>query len=116
MSSRVEYPEIDYRQKLTVSKGYGVTEIFVPKGSEYIGKSLSESGLKEKDINVFSLHRGRKVIPNPKADRVLEPEDRLLCFGKLEAMKELIPKKTRRRRKPKVQRLVSTDIQPFDNL
>jgi ribosomal protein S6--L-glutamate ligase len=115
IASRVDYPEIDYRQKLNVSKGYGVTEIFIPKGSEYVGKTLGESGLKEKDINVFSLHRDRKVVPNPKADRVLEPEDRLLCFGKLEAMKELIPVKTRKRRKPRVKTLESTEVHVHDS-
>lgn len=110
IASRVDYPEIDYRQKLTVSRGYGVTEIFIPKGSEYVGKTLHESGLRDKDINVFSLHRDRKVIPNPKSERTLEPEDRLLCFGKLDAMKELIPEKTRKRRRPRVKKLESTDV------
>lgn len=110
IASRVDYPEIDYRQKLTVSKGYGVTEIYVPEGSKYIGKTLTESGLREKDVNVFSLHRGNKVIPNPKSERTLEPNDRLLCFGKLESMKELIPEKTRKRRKAKADILESTDV------
>jgi len=96
IASRVDYPEIDYRQKLTVSRGYGVTELYIPSCSEYVGKTILESGLREKDINVFSLHRGKKVIPNPKSERRLEPEDRLLCFGKLEYMKELIPEKTRK--------------------
>ena len=112
IASRVDYPEIDYRQKLTVSRGYGVTEIFIPKGSEYVGKTIVESGLREKDINVFTLHRDGKVIPNPKSDRELEGEDRLLCFGKLEAMKHLIPEKTRKRRRAKVKKLESTDVQP----
>lgn len=113
IASRVDYPEIDYRQKLTVSRGYGVTEIYIPEGSEYVGQTLLESGLREKDINVFSLHRGGKVIPNPKSERKLEPEDRLLCFGKLEAMKELIPERTKRRRKTKAKKLVSTEVQPM---
>lgn len=110
IASRVDYPEIDYRQRLTVSRGYGVTEISIPKESEYVGQSLHKSGLREKDINVFSLHRNGKVIPNPKSDRVLEPGDRLLCFGKLEAMKELIPEKTKKRRRTKVKKLVSTEV------
>lgn len=112
IASRVDYPEIDYRQKLTVSRGYGVTEIYIPEGSQYIGKTLFESGLREKDINVFSLHRGGKVIPNPKGERVIQPEDRMLCFGKLEAMKELIPEKTKKRRQAHVTKLVSSNVHP----
>ncbi len=109
ISSRVDFPEIDYRQKLTVSKGYGVTEIYIPEGSEYVGQSLHESGLKDRDINVFSLHRHGKVIPNPKSERIIEPEDRLLCFGKLEAMKALVPEKARKLRRAKAQKLNSAE-------
>jgi len=45
------------------------------------------------------------VIPNPKATRELEPGDRLLCFGKVSAMRDLVPERSRKRRKPKVQAL-----------
>ena len=57
------------------------------------------------DINVLTLYRGSKVIPNPRADRVLEPGDKLLCFGKMESMRGMIPRKEQRRRRPTVQEL-----------
>ena len=105
IAAQVDFAEIDLRQRLTVSKGYGVTEIYIPEGSMYIGQTISESGLREKDINVLTLYRGTTVIPNPRAQRQLESHDRLLCFGKMELMRDLIPAKTRRRRRPKVQKL-----------
>jgi ribosomal protein S6--L-glutamate ligase len=37
------------------------------------------------------------VIPNPKPGRVLEANDRLLCFGRLEEMREMIPARRQRR-------------------
>lgn len=111
IGSRVDFPEIDVRQRLNVSKGYGVTEISIPKESEFVGKEISESGLMEKDINILTLHRDGKVIPNPKRDRPLQAEDRLLCFGKLETMKDLVPLKTRKRRKPKLKKLKKLDIE-----
>jgi ribosomal protein S6--L-glutamate ligase len=114
IAAQVEFPEIDIRQRLTVSKGYGVSEIYVPEGSEYVGKTLSETDLSDKDINVLTLYRGHKVIPNPKLSRVLEPEDKLLCFGKLESMKGMIPAKTQRRRSPKVQDLPDTPATTSD--
>ena len=110
IASYVDFPEIDYRQKLTVSKGYGVTEIYIPEGSEYIGKTIKESGLREKDINALSLHRSGKVIPNPNSERVLEAEDRLTCFGKFESMKSLIPGKTKRRRRTKIKQIKESDV------
>lgn len=105
IAAQVDFPEIDLRQRLTVSRGYGVTEIHIPDGSEFVGKSIDESGLRDRDMNVLTLYRGTTVIPNPKSNRELKSGDRLLCFGKLELMRGLIPPKTRRRRKPKVQEL-----------
>ncbi len=105
IAAQVDFPEIDLRQRLTVSRGYGVTEIHIPEGSEYVGKSIQESGLREKDINVLTLYRATTVIPNPRPHRQLEAGDRLLCFGKLELMRDLIPAKTRRTRRPLVEHL-----------
>jgi ribosomal protein S6--L-glutamate ligase len=102
IAAQVDFPEIDLRQRLTVSRGYGVTEIHIPEGSAYVGKSIQESGLRERDINVLTLYRGTTVIPNPRPERRLEAGDRLLCFGKLELTRDLIPAKARRKRRPKV--------------
>ncbi len=105
MASQVNFPELDIRQRLTVSTGYGVSEIVVREGSGMLGKEIRASGLRDKDIVVLTLTRGTRVIPNPRGDRVLETDDRLLCFGKLESMKGLVPAKRRRRSQPVVQPL-----------
>ena len=105
MAAQVDFSEIDLRQRLTVSRGYGVAEIHIPEGSIYVNKTIQESGLRDRDISVLTLYRHTTVIPNPFHHRVLEAGDRLLCFGKLELMKDLIPKKVNRKRKPKVKDL-----------
>ena len=105
IAARVDFPEIDIRQRLTVSKGYGVSEIHIPKGSEFEGMTIAGTRLRDRDINILTLYRGKSVIPNPKNERQLESEDRLLCFGKLDAMRGLLPPKARRRRRPKVKTL-----------
>jgi ribosomal protein S6--L-glutamate ligase len=109
IAAQVNFPEVDLRQRLTVSRGYGVAEIHIPEGSDLVGKTIDESGLLELDINVLTLYRGATVIPNPRLKRSLEPHDRLLCFGKLEAMRGLVPEKTRRLRRPRLKQL-STEI------
>ncbi len=98
MASQVAFPELDVRQRLTVSTGYGVAELMVHESADLVGKAIKESNLRDRDITVLSLTRGTTVIPNPRLDRILEKEDRLLCFGKLEAMKDLVPERRRRRR------------------
>jgi len=105
IAAQVDFPEVDLRQRLTVSKGYGITEVHIPEGSRYVGSSLHESGLRDNDVNVLSLYRGTTVIPNPREQRILEAGDRLLCFGKLENLRDLIPAKARRTRRPKVKEL-----------
>ncbi len=102
IAAQVDFPEIDVRQRLTVSKGYGVSEIYIPEGSKFEGISIADTQLRDQDINVLTLYRGSKVIPNPKSSRILEANDKLLCFGKLESMRGMVPVKTRRRRQPKI--------------
>ncbi|WP_226704581.1 cation:proton antiporter regulatory subunit [Microbulbifer elongatus] len=79
-----------------------MSEIYIPEGSKFVGKTIAGTRLDEHDINVLTLYRGSKIIPNPRHDRVLEPNDKLLCFGKLEAMRGMVPAKTRRRRQPDI--------------
>lgn len=105
IAQQVQFPDLDIRQRLTVSTGYGVAEIHIHAGSSLVGKSIKDSGLRERDIIVLTLNRGTSVISNPKGSRQIEPEDRLLCYGKLESMKDLIPAKQRKLRRFKVQNL-----------
>ncbi|MGY9075025.1 MAG: 30S ribosomal protein S6--L-glutamate ligase [Acidimicrobiales bacterium] len=108
MANQVSFPELDVRQRLTVSTGYGVAELQVNEGADVLGNSIAM--LRDRDISVLTLTRGTSVIPNPRADRTLEVDDRLLCFGRLEGMRELVPARRRRRAQPAVQPL---PVQPL---
>ncbi|TDE88583.1 RimK family alpha-L-glutamate ligase [Occultella glacieicola] len=99
IADQVAFPEIDVRQRLTVSTGYGVAELLVHTGADLVGRTIGDSGLEDRDITVLTLHRGTAVIPNPRRRTVLEAEDRLLCFGRLEEMRSMIPARRSRRRK-----------------
>jgi len=105
IAARVDFPEIDVRQRLTVSSGYGVSEIHIPEGSGFAGMTIAETKLRDSDVNVLTLYRDKNEIPNPRADRKLESEDRLLCFGKLDAMRGLLTPKSQRRRRPAIKEL-----------
>lgn len=99
IADRVAFPDIDVRQRLSVSTGYGVAEILVHGDGDFVGKTLEDSGLGDRDITVLTLHRGTTVIPNPRRSTVLEADDRLLSFGRLDEMRTMVPEKRRRRRK-----------------
>jgi ribosomal protein S6--L-glutamate ligase len=100
----VQHPEFDIRQRLTVSKGYGVVELYIGAESEISGKPIRESGLRERDIVILSLSRDDKIIPNPRGARELLVGDRLLCYGKIANVKELLPPRARARRRRKLRR------------
>jgi ribosomal protein S6--L-glutamate ligase len=110
IAARVDFPEIDVRQRLTVSSGYGVCEIHVPEGSEFDGMTITETKLRDSDVNVLTLYRGDIEVPNPRESRTLQAEDRLLCFGKLDAMRGLLAPKSQRRRRPKLKVLSQSAI------
>ncbi len=110
IANQVAFPELDVRQRLSVSTGYGVAELLIKEDSGYVGKSLRDANFADDDITVLSLLRGAIVVPNPRGDRVLEADDRLLCYGNLERMRALIP--TRRRRRQKVQDLPDEPLEP----
>lgn len=101
VAENVAHPEMDVRQRLTVTRGYGVVEIAVGEMSSIIGATLESSGLRERDITVLTLSRDGKTFPNPSPNRVLQVGDRLLCFGKYANVRDLLPgrptRKVRRR-------------------
>jgi ribosomal protein S6--L-glutamate ligase len=101
IADRVKFPEIDIRQRLTVSRGYGVADINIPEGNKFVGLTIEATGLRNQDVVVLTLRRGSSVISNPKGNRVLEADDSLLCYGRVEQMKGLIPDQPKKRRKLK---------------
>ncbi len=110
IDNQVAFPQLDVHQRLSVSTGYGVAELLVRDGADLVGSTLSQSGLRDRDITVLTLHRDSTVVPNPRGNRVLEPGDRLLCFGKLEEMRDLIPTRAQRRAQVRVRKLRTRDI------
>lgn len=102
VEDRGVFPGFDLRQRLTGSSGYGVSELAVPEGASLVGSTIADSRLRELDIAVLTLEREGTVIANPRPTRELAAGDRLLCFGKLDAMKAFLsPRKKRRRRAEK---------------
>lgn len=92
LEEQVQFPDVDLRQRLTVKAGYGVAEFPVSAESELAGKTLRESGLRDREVQVLSIVRGNVIIPNPRGDRQILPGDTLLCFGKTITLKSYIPR------------------------
>lgn len=116
MASQVDFPELDVRQRLTVSAGYGVADIYVAAGTALVGKTIAHSGLRDRDIQVLNLARGGKVISNPREARELEAGDKLLCYGKLDAMRGFVPDRPKRRKRQAPQKLEGQRDEVLDRM
>ena len=107
VEEQVLFPDLDIRQRLTLDRGYGVAEIPIGPDSQLVGKTIKESGLRDQDVLVLSIIRESQTIPNPKTTREILSGDRLLCYGKLLAMKTLFPAQKWPTPKPKTKRPTS---------
>ncbi len=99
---QIKFPDIDIRQRLTVSRGYSIADLNIPEGSNFVGKTIEETGLRDQDVVVLTLKRKASVISNPKSSRALAADDTLLCYGKSEHMKGLITTKKKARKMKKL--------------
>lgn len=97
IEEEVLFTEVDVRQRLTLEKGFGVTEFAVHRESPLHAKTIAESGLLERDVRVLAIQRGSVSLPNPRAETPLHAGDVLLCYGRLAAMKPFVAKERARR-------------------
>lgn len=90
LAQKTELRQVSIEEILEQAEGYGVTRISVNEHFSELGKTIAESNLKESDILVLSVERGDELHPNPKPTMKIRLGDTLTCFGKLEAMREMV--------------------------
>ena len=73
-----------FEELLIATGGYGVSKIEICAGSPVLDKTLSESQLRSHDITVLAITRNSRTMPNPPADTKITLGDQLICFGKLQ--------------------------------
>lgn len=78
------FQRVTFEELLISTGGYGVSKVQVCAGSPVINKTLFESELKKHDITVLAIVRDRETLPNPSANTKILLNDELVCFGKLE--------------------------------
>lgn len=82
--------EIPVEEVVHLAEGYGVAAIRVRHDSEVIGHSLAEKALTEKDVLVLAIEREGQTIPAPKAQEVIQKGDRLVCYGRLKVIRDIL--------------------------
>ena len=101
LENQIRFGNFDIRERLSLTKGYSVTEFTVEKDSPVVGKTIVDSGLHDHDINILRIVRGGDHIPNPKGTRELKVGDTLLCYGNRVTLENYLPKLAKRKRRKK---------------
>jgi len=81
---------VSFEELAVATGGYGVSKIEVCKDSPVSDKTLSESDLRSHDITILAVVRAGETTPNPSADTRILVGDELLCFGKLDNIRNKI--------------------------
>ena len=77
-------------QLLNLSPEFSIYELIVDTDSFICRKTLRELHLKEHFIQVLKIDRGSEVIDFPLADMQILAGDRMIVYGKIEALTNLI--------------------------
>ena len=89
LAEKAKLKKVSIEEVLEESEGYGVARITIDDAFKEAGRTLAEASLKERDILVISIERDEEIYPNPKSTMEIRVGDRLTCFGKLQAMREM---------------------------
>jgi len=88
----------NFEEVLLLAEGYGVVEVYVSEDSEIAHKSIGELRLRARGMAVLAVDRAGQIIPAPDAETMLLPGDRLICYGKVKSIEDIVyekaPKKT----------------------
>ena len=81
---------VSFEEFYVATGGYGISKIDISSNSSILNKTLSESGLRRRDITVLAIESKGKIAPNPSADTKILLGDKLVCFGKLNTIRDSI--------------------------
>lgn len=85
--------EVNFEEVLLLAEGYGVVEVYLREESDIAYKTLGESQLRQRGMVVMAIDRAGQIIPAPQSDTTLLVEDRLICYGKVEAIQNIADEK-----------------------
>jgi len=104
LERKVLFPELDYRQRLTVSAGYGVAEFTAVDLPNIEGHKLRDTDFTQRRIQVLNIIRNKVPIPIPDGDTVIETGDKLICYGDLLELRIMMEEEHKRKRKRRIKK------------
>ena len=74
---------------LSTHEGYGVSQFDIHEDSALADRTLKELKLKESEVQVLLIERQSGPVATPRGNEQLKSGDTLICFGKLETIRQL---------------------------
>lgn len=90
LEQQVQFPDIDLRQRMTATGESSVVDVVITPKTQLAGQTISDSELSRLGVNVLSIERNNKILSNPEPNEMLKTGDKILCFGKQDALKRVI--------------------------
>ena len=81
---------VTFDELVVATGGFGISQIEIFKDSPVLDKTLMNSELRDAGITVLAIQKGGEIIPNPPARTKIALGDKLICFGKLESIRNTI--------------------------
>ena len=75
---------------LHLDRQYGVAEVVLRKDHHLIGQTIASSKVRDAEIFILAIERGTEFIHSPRGSQILEGEDKLIVYGKLQKIHLLL--------------------------
>ena len=89
LRTRLHIEKVLIEEIIHQPEGYGVASVIIAKGSRIAQHTLEDLGLNDSKIIVLSIEREGSIIPEPASETHINEDDRLICFGKFDLIRQL---------------------------
>ncbi len=90
LKPRIIMTPAEIEELLHSAEGWGIARVEVPEACRFAGKTLAATRPRDQGILVVAIERDGKLIPSPKGDESIYVGDRLIVYGKIAEMPELL--------------------------
>jgi ribosomal protein S6--L-glutamate ligase len=89
LRARLHIEKVLIEEIIHQPEGYGIASVIIAKNSKISQHTLEDLGLKDNNIIVLSIEREGSIFPQPAIETQLNEDDRLICFGKFDLIRQL---------------------------
>jgi hypothetical protein len=85
--------KVSFEELTIATGGYGISNVVVDKGNPLLDRVIAKTDLTRRGIVILAIERKGEMTATPPANTKIELDDRLVCFGKLDTIRELVHSK-----------------------